>query len=400
MTFLNPYLLWGTLAIAIPILIHFWHQKRGKVIAWAATQWLTEKNQQQQRGLKFDNLWLLLVRSLLVLLLVLLLSEPVIDWFRKGEAMQPIHLVQPNAMLVDNFRFELETALKKGEKVYWITPQPELLTTLTLPAQSVEVTPLLLQSTIDKLRQKDAPLHLYVLNAQSLADVPFLYVPPAFSLHTVADSTLISRRFLTNGPAKVFVNSANRLTTALVLPPAIRFATEAVSESPLSVLLTFRNPAERQTVRAAIDALNDVYKLNLMISEVADPSQTYAMVLADRLPTALSPKTLYIISGMEQPSVSANVIAVHESFSPQASERVAAGQLPEWLGEQLVQFFGLNPTRLPLSQAQCKGLFVTTPQRASKPLDDGTSSVFQRSVWLAIILLIGVERWLALTKNA
>jgi hypothetical protein len=63
-------------------------------------QWLVEKNQQQQRGLKFDNLLLLLIRSLLSLLAVLL-SQPIADWFARTEAAPPTHLIQPNALLVD-----------------------------------------------------------------------------------------------------------------------------------------------------------------------------------------------------------------------------------------------------------------------------------------------------------
>ena len=52
MQFLQPLFLWGTLAVAIPIALHFWHQKKGTVIAWAAMRFLFEKNQQPQRGLR------------------------------------------------------------------------------------------------------------------------------------------------------------------------------------------------------------------------------------------------------------------------------------------------------------------------------------------------------------
>jgi hypothetical protein len=41
--FNTPTLLWGLFGLAIPILIHFWHQKQGKRLDWAATQWLSEK---------------------------------------------------------------------------------------------------------------------------------------------------------------------------------------------------------------------------------------------------------------------------------------------------------------------------------------------------------------------
>ena len=84
---LNPLMLWGALAISIPIVIHFWHQKKGKIIAWAATSWLIEKNLQQARGLRLDNWVLLLLRCIL--------------------------LLQTNDLIVDNFKFEIENALQK-----------------------------------------------------------------------------------------------------------------------------------------------------------------------------------------------------------------------------------------------------------------------------------------------
>ena len=66
--FNTPTLLWGLLGLAIPILIHFWHQKQGKRLDWAATQWLSEKNLQQARGIRLDNIWLLILRLAIVLL--------------------------------------------------------------------------------------------------------------------------------------------------------------------------------------------------------------------------------------------------------------------------------------------------------------------------------------------
>jgi hypothetical protein len=35
-------------------------------------------------------------------------------------ADKTVHFVQPNRSVVENFRFEIENAKKKGEDVYWI----------------------------------------------------------------------------------------------------------------------------------------------------------------------------------------------------------------------------------------------------------------------------------------
>ena len=115
-------MLWGALAVAIPVAIHFWHRKQGKLLPWAATGWLEEKQQQQSRGLRLDDRWLLLVRCLLVVLLAVLLAQPVLPSLSKPPVVQPVHLVQPSAAVVDNFRFELSESLKRNERVVWATP--------------------------------------------------------------------------------------------------------------------------------------------------------------------------------------------------------------------------------------------------------------------------------------
>ncbi len=400
MSFINPYLLWGSVAVAIPILIHFWHQKRGKVIEWAATQWLVEKNQQQQRGLKFDNLLLLLLRALIVILLAVMLSQPILNGSVKGEAIQQIHLVQPDALLVNNFRFELEEALKKGEPVYWANVETAPVTALTLPQRSERFTVLTLQSAINKLQKQKGQLHLYVLNTQQLADVPFIYVPTRFRLHTLVDSVSGQRRFLALNQTKLFVNASGQLTNGAALPQAVRYTTAPANEGALAVSLNFRNKVEQQTVQAALDALNDVYKLNLSTDAQVVPNKRYDVVFTDQSPAMPASKTLYIVSGADQPSMAANIVHVSGSFNPQTSDIVAGGQLPEWLGERLVSYFGLNTTRLPLSQQQLNALFVPAKQTGNKHTDADDSAPIHGGLLLVFVILIGVERWLALTKNA
>ena len=144
MTFIEPLLLWGALAVAIPIAIHFWHQKRGKLLPWAATQWLTERNQQQSRGLRLDNVLLLLIRCLLLALLAFLLAQPVLNWLNKTETIRKIHLVQPNALVTANFRFELDEARRKEEQVVLADK-----TGMPVMRHSDQINPLTLQTTID-----------------------------------------------------------------------------------------------------------------------------------------------------------------------------------------------------------------------------------------------------------
>ena len=164
--FIEPAFLWASLAVAIPIAIHFWHQKRGKPLPWAAMRWLTEREQQQSRGLKLDNRWLLLVRCLLLMLLAILLAQPLLSWLDKEPTIRRIHLVQPNARVTENFRFELAEARRKDE----------LVVTLANP-----LNPLALQTAISDLPANRTDLHLYIVNDPALAALPAIAVPEAIS---------------------------------------------------------------------------------------------------------------------------------------------------------------------------------------------------------------------------
>jgi hypothetical protein len=404
MTFVEPYILWGALAIAVPIAIHFWHQKRGKLLPWAATQWLTEKNQQQSRGLRLDNVPLLILRCLLLLLLAVLLAQPLLSWRQKETTRQRIHLVQPNALVTANFRFELDEASRKGEKIYWANETPEPYSAASNEAvQPGDLNPLRLQTALDKLPVNDADnteLHLYIVNDPSLADVPAITVPAHFRLHTLVDSAGKPRPYLavSNGK-RLFVDRSGQLTSTATPVPGLTLQPNPAHSGPLRVLAAYKSTPERQSVRAALAALSQVYDLPLTVDEKPVDNINYDWVLTDQLPPASeqnSPsKTLYTVSGIDQTPASTNVVFTTESLTPQTSERVAGGQLPEWLGEQLIQHFGLLTSQEPLDQQALNARFVP----GTKHMATHQATV-QNALILLILILLIVERGLALTKNA
>ncbi|MGA0559969.1 BatA domain-containing protein [Larkinella sp. VNQ87] len=397
MELLQPGMLWGMSAVVIPVVIHFWHQKKGRTLAWAATRWLREKDQQQQRGLKFDNLLLLLLRCLLILLLAFLLSQPVLTRFAESAAIQKIHLVQPDPLVVDNFRFELAEALKKGEAVFWSNAATERATDATQLPEQQAFSPTVLQTSVNNLLKDRSELHLYVLNNRQLAEVPFIRVPAGYQLHTIADSArrLVRRYLDETAGKKVFVDRANRLTTQPVLASDVRFESTPAHSGPLAVLLRYRDRAEEQTVAAALAALSDVYGLVWQLDRKSVPGKKYDWVLTDQAVTNPDPATLYVVSNtLKIPTVS-NVIYVPESLSPQTGELARTGQLPEWLADILIRHFKLNPDGEPLRPDELKTVFVPT----ARPEKKQPESV--RTGLLAVfVVLVGVERWMALKKNA
>jgi len=108
-----------------------------------------------------------------------------------------------------------------------------------------------------------------------------------------------------------------------------------------------------------------------------------------------SPKTLYTVSGNSRTPITDNAVFTAETLTPQTSERVANGQLPEWLGEQLVRHYGLAERQFPLSQRALNALFVPT-----RKTTETQQAGLQNALTLLFVVLLVIERWLSLTKNA
>jgi len=365
MNFTQPVMLWGMLAIAIPVFIHIWNKKKGIVIEWATTQWLLDKSQQQHRGIRLDNILLLILRCLLIILLAFLLSQPIIKLFDQTQSTKKIHLVEPVGNVIENYRFELETALKNGEQVYWISASPVNISNLSSLPEKKETDILLIQKSINKLAHNGEELNLYLTNSQELAAVPAIYVPEHFRLHAV-------------------VNSVARAMPDFGKMPEV------------NVLLDYSNPIERQTVLAALDALVSVYSFPLVINFDRKSEQSYDWVLTDKIQKNPSPKTLYVFSGSKNPVGSipvSNVIHAPGSFEIQTSEMVSSGRLPEWLGEILIRHYKLDKNINPLSSKQLKSLFVNVTA-----FEDKSWEKIRKYLIAAFMFLLIIERAIALKK--
>ena len=78
MTFLNPALLWGLLALAVPIIVHFFNLQRPKQVLFSNVAFVKEVRKTVVRRLKFQQWLLLLARLLAVAAIVLAFANPVI----------------------------------------------------------------------------------------------------------------------------------------------------------------------------------------------------------------------------------------------------------------------------------------------------------------------------------
>lgn len=401
-------MLWGGLAIAIPIMLHFWHQKKGKVLEWAATQWLIEKNLQQSRGIRLDNLLLLLLRCLLILLLCFFLGKPLVNWSANQSVSKKIHLVQPNSLVVNNFKFEIEEAQKKGEKLYWIQPTPTLIEDINQLPTTRDFNPIVLQSCLNKMATLTDKEHLelYFINQQNLVQVSNVFVSNPFILHTVVDSlNKTPKPYLsfTNNNQKLFVNAANQLVTATELDKNDKYANKPVQNNTINVLILNTEKAEKQTINASLKALTEVYQMDISIDTELTDTRKYDWVFSDRVPPqskAFSASTLYILSNANQipnsqMAYQKNTINIPFGLNPQSSELVFNGELPEWLGEILLKHYKLNPASYALSHQQLNSLFKYAGHSRAPE-----ESEFSKILLLAFIVILGIERYIAIRKNA
>ena len=85
LSFLNTALLWSSLLVAAPILIHLLNKRRFRIMEWAAMEFLLEANLKNRRRVRIENLILLALRCLLIALVVFLVSRP----FLSGSAALP-----------------------------------------------------------------------------------------------------------------------------------------------------------------------------------------------------------------------------------------------------------------------------------------------------------------------
>src|SRR5262249_24336350 len=76
MTFLNPLVLFGLAAAAIPVILHLLNLRKLRVIEFSTLTFLQELQQSKIRRLKPRQLLLLLLRTLLVISIVLAFARP------------------------------------------------------------------------------------------------------------------------------------------------------------------------------------------------------------------------------------------------------------------------------------------------------------------------------------
>ncbi|MFQ6039981.1 MAG: BatA domain-containing protein [Candidatus Poribacteria bacterium] len=78
MGFLNPFLLFGILAAAAPLLIHLWSRRQAKTIDFSSLMLLLEAHRRSVSRLQLKNLLILILRMLIIVFIALALARPLL----------------------------------------------------------------------------------------------------------------------------------------------------------------------------------------------------------------------------------------------------------------------------------------------------------------------------------
>ena len=79
MTFLNALMLFGLVAVAVPLILHLFHRQRVSTVDFSSVIFIRGHHLQRSRALRLRELLLLLLRTLIILFLVLAFARPVIE---------------------------------------------------------------------------------------------------------------------------------------------------------------------------------------------------------------------------------------------------------------------------------------------------------------------------------
>lgn len=102
--------------IAIPVFIHLWHRRPGKVLRISSTQLLSAASVRHARSWRVSDWWLLLLRCLLIILLALLLSQPV--WRQPLTARTIKGWVVAEKPAYPAFQAKIDSLLRQGFQLH------------------------------------------------------------------------------------------------------------------------------------------------------------------------------------------------------------------------------------------------------------------------------------------
>ena len=279
----------------------------------------------------------------MLILLALHLSKPLLNIGRTVT----VHWIQPRKEVVENFRFELEEAAKRGEQRFWFTGEPVRELHLLPSMQETDF-----QQVLNRSEGWDRA-EIYLANRDDFTRFSRVYVPGSYRLHLVEADTTVEE--------------------AYVLP-----------EGTITVLVE----SEKETITAALHAIQEVYPVRFQIAELRVPDKRYDVSFTHR-PDSLA--AINVVSDARKLPV--NLMAGYPRtlwfpapLNPESSPFVFDGKLPESILEMLVT----GKMRQKVSEKQLRDKF------AERPSDNEAGGLLLFLLFLAVLF---VERYISVSRS-
>ena len=125
MQFAHPAYLWGLLAIALPILVHLFNQRRPRPLSFGAIEFVLRSQRQKARRLRLRQVLLLALRCLLIAAVALALSRPSLK--PRGTQAAQASGPQATALVLDA---SLSMRYRQGSKTLFEKARSEALAAL------------------------------------------------------------------------------------------------------------------------------------------------------------------------------------------------------------------------------------------------------------------------------
>src|SRR5216683_300046 len=125
LAFAHPAYLWGLLAVALPILVHLFNQRRPRPLSFGAIEFVLRSQRQKARRLRLRQILLLALRCLLIAAVALALSRPSLK--PKGALTAQASGPQATALLLDA---SLSMRYRIGSKTLFERAREEALAAL------------------------------------------------------------------------------------------------------------------------------------------------------------------------------------------------------------------------------------------------------------------------------
>lgn len=389
MEWIQPAFFWGLFGISVPLAIHLWNGRRGKVIAWAATAWLSPVESQSSRSLKLDQLLLLLVRIALWTMLVLLVVGLWWKSFGKNDAPAIVHLVIPKTEVEADFRFELEQAVERGEEVVWLAEGlPEYETGETPPAG---FDPAKLQAYLEMLPKHLDSIHWYGSGSESEVPQPTLWLSkiPEVHLTSKLSEPAVSSQVIQLESGDFLGLNEQGILSPIVGESGISKENIAFTGS-IPVYFDVEDKDKKENLATALDAVKEVYGLSFSVVE----NQNAKVIFSDKsVENPEEGKLIFYTEAVEKSDSKLQILLADPVFLPW-DEVVEKGILPELILDPLVDYLGISAQEAFLTKGQIEQRFAEVPLNKQARLSNTTELML-----ILIVVLFGLERFLAYRNN-